>query len=216
MDNESPQSKLICRKCGGGHLTIKCNQNKQSQINNKSDTNKELNTSKPNYNSRFDNNSRSDNNSKPNYSKQSYDEKLLPYNNKSTGKPLSYINKSQSYDDKLSSFNNKSDGKPLSYNNKSYSYDVNLQSYSKNESYKPYTPFYKAKISELPKNITEEELQELLYDWGHITRIIVKAYDNAAVAYITFKNENEVDYLIRALDSTPFEYKIIHIEKIIN
>jgi CHAT domain-containing protein len=129
-------SKLICRKCGGPHLTIKC------------------------------------------------------------GKTDNNIQKKENYTYK----NNKNDN---------YQKKETKQYYKKE-----FEKYYKAKISELPKDMTEEELQELLYEWGHIIKINLKAYDNASIAYITFKNEMEVDYLVNALDGTPFEHKIISVEKL--
>ena len=118
----SNTNKLICRKCNGNHLTIKCNNNvKRNELSHKNE---------------------------------------------------------------------------LSYKNE-------------------YKKFYKVKISELPTDISEKELYELLQNWGNIIKIIVKTYENSSSAYITFKNEIEVDYLVKAINSTVFEHKIINVEKLL-
>jgi hypothetical protein len=78
-----------------------------------------------------------------------------------------------------------------------------------------YKKYYKARISELPTDISEKELYELLINWGNIVKIIVKEYENSSSAYITFKNEIEVDYLVKAINSTVFEHRIISVEKLL-
>jgi RNA recognition motif-containing protein len=78
-----------------------------------------------------------------------------------------------------------------------------------------YNKYYKVKMSELPNDITENELYELLQEWGTIIKIIVKHYEKSTTAYITFKNENEVDYLLKALNSTIFDHNLIFVDKII-
>lgn len=129
-------NKLICRKCNGNHLTIKCNNNIKK--------NESINTT---------------------------------------------IKKNESINNNIK--------------NNNYIY--------KNE----YKNFYKVKISELPLDISEKELYELLQDWGNIIKIIVKTYENSSSAYITFKNEIEVDYLVKAINSTVFEHRIINVEKLL-
>ena len=64
---------------------------------------------------------------------------------------------------------------------------------------------YRIKLSELPKDITEEELMELTSEWGHIIKIKVINYDENSVAYIDFGFEDEAIYFIEAIDKTPFE-----------
>jgi monoamine oxidase len=169
MENKS---KLECRKCGGGHLTIKCNQNKQisnvqggqinteqnNRPNNTEQNNRPNNTEQNNYNR--PNNTEQNNYNRPNY--------------------------------------NRTNNNQTSYTQSKFVH------YKQN----------KVKISDLPTNISESELQELLYDWGNVTKIVLKKYSDNATAYITFKFEIEVDYLVSALDGTNFEYKIIHVEKL--
>jgi hypothetical protein len=64
---------------------------------------------------------------------------------------------------------------------------------------------YRVKLSELPTDMTEEEMMELTSDWGHIVRIKVINYNENSVAYIDFGFENESKYFIEAIDKTPFE-----------
>ena len=74
--------------------------------------------------------------------------------------------------------------------------------------------FNKVKINDLPINITEDELRELLHDWGHILYLSIKIYNNSANAIIKFGNDEEATYFVEALNGTPFEKNIIHVEKI--
>jgi hypothetical protein len=73
---------------------------------------------------------------------------------------------------------------------------------------------YRVKISELPTNITEEEMMELTCDWGHVVKIRVINYNESSVAYIDFGYEDEADYFVRALDKTPFELLIISVSRV--
>ena len=50
---------------------------------------------------------------------------------------------------------------------------------------------------------------ELVTDWGNILKIRVNHYDNNNIAYLDFRNKNEADYFIEALDRTPFDNMII-------
>lgn len=126
------ESKLVCRKCNGPHLTIKCGKDKE-------------------------------------LSKIESQIKIEP----------TY----KSYDDK-----------PKLYRGRGY----------------------KCKILNLPSDITEAELMELLYEWGHLISVHVKCYNEYSIAFIEFKYEDEIDYFVRALDKTPFDSCIINIEKLIN
>ena len=74
---------------------------------------------------------------------------------------------------------------------------------------------YKIKISYLPVNMTEYELNNLLIDWGSINKIKLLNYDDYSNVYIDFNNEEEADYFVRALHKTPFDQEIINVEKIL-
>lgn len=81
---------------------------------------------------------------------------------------------------------------------------------------KPYVPnkSFKAKMSNLPKDMSYEELSELLKDWGHFNRINIRNYDSSSVAFVEFKFEDELEYFISALDNTPFESVLLNVIKI--
>ena len=73
---------------------------------------------------------------------------------------------------------------------------------------------FRVKVSELPTNMTEEEMIILSCDWGHIIRLRVINYNESSVAYIDFGYEEEADYFIKAIDKTPFESLIISAQKV--
>jgi hypothetical protein len=75
---------------------------------------------------------------------------------------------------------------------------------------------YKIKISNLPIDITQYEILDLLKNWGHITNVNIKNYNDSSIAVLEFKFEDEMEYFINALDSTPFEHQIISIIKLTN
>ena len=79
---------------------------------------------------------------------------------------------------------------------------------------KKYRKTFKVKISELPSDLKELELMELLYDWGDIVYLKVINYDTNSVAFIDFKFEIHADYFIKALHKTLFEYLIISVVKL--
>jgi hypothetical protein len=68
---------------------------------------------------------------------------------------------------------------------------------------------YRVKISDLPVDMTEEEMMELTSEWGHIVRLKVLNYNESSVAYVDFGYEDEADYFIKAIDKTPFELILI-------
>ena len=143
--NTDTTTKLICRKCGGPHFTIKCGKeikpvNEQiiESVNEPIIVNEPI----PEVRKRFD----------PNRKQEQYADRK----------------------------------------------------YEKHEKY--YSKItYRVKLSELPKDMTEEELMELTSDWGHIVKLKVINYDENSVAYIDFGFEDEAIYFIEAIDKTPFE-----------
>ena len=128
MSNEST-NKLICRKCGGPHFTIKCGKDKIEPI-------KEL-------------------------------EK----------KPLEIT--------------------PLNIKPKEFIPNRREKNYSRIT--------YRVKLSELPRDMNDEEMMELTSEWGHIVKIRVINYDENSVAYIDFGFEDEAIYFVEAIDKTPFD-----------
>ena len=73
---------------------------------------------------------------------------------------------------------------------------------------------HKVKILNLPSNFEYSEIAEFAKDWGHVIKINTKNYENSSIAVIEFKYEREADYLIEALDNTPFEHYILKVTKI--
>jgi hypothetical protein len=68
---------------------------------------------------------------------------------------------------------------------------------------------YRVKLSELPMDMTEEELMYMTADWGHIVRLKVINYDDNTVAFIDFGYEEEANYFVEAVDKTPLESLMI-------
>ena len=124
MENQST-NKIICRKCGGPHFTIKCGKEKKEEI--------------------------------------------------------IEVEKNITY-------------KTEKYNN-----------FEKKDRKQYFKTTYRVKISELPIDMTEEEMMELTSEWGHIVRIKVLNYNESSVAYVDFGYEDEAEYFIKAIDKTPFE-----------
>jgi hypothetical protein len=135
MENQTT-NKIICRKCGGPHFTIKCGKEKIEE-------NKELN------------------------------------------------------------IDNKSEYKHK--NNQDYK----CNNFDKKERKQYFKTTYRVKISDLPIDMTEEEMMELTNEWGHIVRVKILNYNESSVAYVDFGYEDEADYFIKAIDKTPFEMILI-------
>jgi len=150
-------SKIICRKCKGNHLTIKCGKDGANTI-----------------------------------------EKLMevetPKQIDVTSEKKTYYNKSSD----ITKTTHQTEDKP--YFKREYTRD---------------TKYGKAKITNLPTDLSEEDLLELLYEWGTVKRLKVLNYSESSTAYIDFRNEEEVDYFIKALDKTPFGNLIITVEKLL-
>ena len=136
MENKST-NKIICRKCGGPHFTIKCGKEKTEE---KKDVIIE------------------------------------------TEKPESKNKSNQDYKN---------------------------NNFEKRERKQYFKTTYRVKISDLPIDITEEEMMELTSEWGHIVRVKVLNYNESSVSYVDFGYEDEADYFIKAIDKTPFEMILI-------
>lgn len=74
----------------------------------------------------------------------------------------------------------------------------------------------KVRISNLPRDITVKELNDLLSDWGNIGRINIRNICNRdtkiTIAFIDFYNNDEADYFVKAIDKTPFDHCILDVE----
>jgi len=114
--------------------------------------------------------------------------------------------------------NNKKQEDTINNNKNNYNKiqeDKNNKKYDKNNDRKKYfKTTYKVKLSELPTNITEEEMMELTSEWGHIVRIKVLNYEESSNVYIDFGYEEEANYFVKALDKTPFDNIIISASRI--
>ena len=73
---------------------------------------------------------------------------------------------------------------------------------------------YTVKISELPNDISEYEMKELLKEWGDIKKIKVLNYTDTSVVYIDFVIEKYADHFIKALHKTTFDNVVISVLKV--
>ena len=135
MDN-----KIQCRKCGGGHLTIKCGKESDSRNNIDKIVNK-----------------------------------------------VSYDNSGG----EIKTFSSSEHNQRNKYNKQIYH------------------TIYRVKLSDLPNDITFDEMSDLMNDWGHIVKIKLVPYGDTTSAYIDFGYKEEAVYFISAIDMTPFDYRII-------
>jgi len=150
MENTEP--KLVCRKCQGAHLTIKCGKETKSVIESRNDDLKSVTHPKKDINFKSERHERHERHEKH----ERYER------------------------------HERSERKPL----------------------------HKVKMSNLPVDINEEELNELLYDWGHVVRLRLLNYENNSTAYIEFKDKEPADYIVEALHKTPFEHIILDVERL--
>ena len=67
------------------------------------------------------------------------------------------------------------------------------------------------KLSNLPDDITQNELEYLMEEWGSIGRINISAFENKT-GFINFHFQNEAEYFIQAIDRTNFDSMIIRAE----
>jgi hypothetical protein len=156
-------SELIkCRKCGGKHLTYKCNQNLIEE--------QDIIKTKSFYINENENENKNEN-------------KIIP--------------RTQSYNTNNNNHNNNLF--------RSKSTPENLKSKKK------YDDYYRIKILDLPIDISEEEMMNLLYGWGNIIKIKVINYDEYTIVYVDFKYKKDAEYFIKALHKTYFEDVVISV-----
>lgn len=155
MDISNNGPKLVCRKCQGPHLTIKCGKESKSVIESKL-----IEIDKP-----------------------------IVTNDRPEKKIYKRVEKEGS----IKSF--KSDNRDFRGERK---------------------PLYKVKMSNLPLDMTEAELNDLLYEWGHVVRMRLLNYESSSTAYIEFKEKEAADYIVQALHKTPFEHILLEVERLEN
>lgn len=161
MENKSStENKVVCRKCGGPHFTIKCGKEKKPEPV----------------------------------------ETPIPVNKQENTNTDTLVEQSEP----AKSYDKKPRAKPYGTNG------ANGDSEFKPKSEKKYfKTTYRVKLSELPTDMTEEELMEMTTDWGHIVRIKLLVYEESSTAYIDFGYEDEADYFVESIDKTPFEYRML-------
>jgi len=71
------------------------------------------------------------------------------------------------------------------------------------------------RISNLPTDIYVEELENLMNEWGYIARVNLNNYENKT-GFVDFYYKKEAEYFIEAVDRTPFENMILHVDLIEN
>jgi RNA recognition motif-containing protein len=148
------QSKIVCRKCNGPHLTIKCGKENENKV-----------------------------------------ETQIKILQKET--------------------NNERKEYSRDHERKDFNKDHERRDFNKDSQKREYRKYGKVKMGHLPHDITEEELLELLADWGHVTRLTVLNYPENSNAYIDFRTEEQADYFVKAFDKTPCNYMILSVEKLL-
>ena len=83
----------------------------------------------------------------------------------------------------------------------------------------------KVKLSNLPNDILEDDLYELLKDWGQVYKLNLVSRDNysgqggttrSTAAYIEFRAEEQADYFLKAFDNTACNNQILVVEKLLD
>lgn len=172
--NKIATNKIVCRKCGGPHFTIKCGKEAIEEKKDTTETEKKntTETEKKDYKSNNNQDYKSNNN-------RDY--------------------KSNNNHDYKS--NNNHDNHDYKNNNNR---DYKNNTFERRERKQYFKTTYRVKLADLPTDMTEEEMMELTSEWGHIVRIRVLNYNESSVAYIDFGYEEEADYFVKAIDKTPF------------
>ena len=170
------ENKILCRKCGGPHFTIKCGKEKKEEpVTVEPDTKQhQTDTKSREY--------------KPRETRADGDREYKHREPREPREP-------------------RADG-DREYKHREPRADGDRE-YKPRADRKYFKITYRVKLSELPLDMTEEELMELTTDWGHIVRIKLLVYTDNSTAYIDFGYEEEADYFVEAIDKTPLEYKLL-------
>jgi RNA recognition motif-containing protein len=164
MDNES---KIVCRKCQGPHLTIKCGKEKENKVEEKI---KIQIDEKPKRDFK---------------DRDHHRDKDQPYHRDH------HQSRDQAYPRR--DFKSSKHGK--------------------------------VKLSNLPNDILEDDLYELLKDWGQVYKLNLVSRDNysgqggttrSTAAYIEFRAEEQADYFLKAFDNTACNNQILVVEKLLD
>lgn len=143
-------SLIVCRKCGGDHLTMKCGKTKDE---------------------------------KP------VEEKPIEKQENNNQEKLEETKE-----------NNNNNQEKLEDNKETRKYEPRVS--------------YRVKVSELPNDVTEDEMMELCNNWGYITKLKIINYEDTSVSYIDFNKEECADYFVEALHRTPFEHLLLNVTRV--
>ena len=155
MDNES---KIVCRKCQGPHLTIKCGKEKENKV----------------------------------------EEKIKIQIDEKPREPRRDFKDRDNHRDKEQPYPRR---------------DFKSSKHGK------------VKLSNLPNDILEDDLYELLKDWGQVYKLNLVSRDNysgqggttrSTAAYIEFRAEEQADYFLKAFDNTACNNQILVVEKLLD
>ena len=75
---------------------------------------------------------------------------------------------------------------------------------------------FKIKITDLPNDITDREMSNLLYEWGETRKLKVLNYNDNSVVYVEFLSEIHAKHFIKALHKTIFDRMVISITLLAN
>ena len=67
------------------------------------------------------------------------------------------------------------------------------------------------RMTNIPDDLTINELQELLLEWGKIGKINFNKSDYNKSVFIDFYNDYEAEHFVKAIDRTPFDNYILSV-----
>ena len=126
-----------------------------------------------------------------------------PDNSSNDKKPIKKVSKKDFNDKQKGNYEKKYSGD----SRKKYSDDKKTSHRDRDKKEK-----FVIKISNLPRDITVQELNELISPWGDIGNINIKNYSETCCSYVDFYRKDQASYFIKAIDSTPFDVMIITAE----
>jgi RNA recognition motif-containing protein len=147
------ENKIVCRKCQGPHLTIKCGKESENKV-----------------------------------------EKMIKEEHIIQEKTIKIYKENRNHDTPP---------------NRNY----NQRNFSENNDFTR-RKYGKVKISNLPNNVSDEEMLDLLQEHGHIIRLKAVNHEENSQVYIDFRTEDMADYFVKSLDKTPFEYQMLKVERL--
>jgi hypothetical protein len=174
------ENKIVCRKCQGPHLTIKCGKESENKVEKMI---KEEHIIQEKAIKIYRENRNSDD-----HTKRSHDDQTK-----------------RSHDDQPK--RNYDTPPNRNYNQRSNNFNSENQDFTRRK-------YGKVKISNLPNNVSDEEMLELLQEHGHIIRLKAVNHEENSQVYIDFKTEDMADYFVKSLDKTPFEYQMLKVERL--